>query len=155
MTRWPAHASHIDNSGRCSYLRAHLWVLSAFTLPQTFGSASFNPLTPETFAVIIAADTQWGILSHTLYENTAGFLCSILFCFQTKYFTVPLENVCELLTLEPGCSWRWEWHWGIFGSPPSPVLGLSAAGLHLQHATKTHTHSVSVIHASYVESSTC
>lgn len=40
------------------YLGGHLRILSAFTLAQTSGSTSFHPLTPETFAVVVAAHTH-------------------------------------------------------------------------------------------------
>lgn len=39
-----------------THLRAHLWIPSAFTLAQTFGSTSVSSLTPEAFAVIKPAN---------------------------------------------------------------------------------------------------
>lgn len=98
------------NSVSCTYLRAHLWVLPAFTLPQTFGSTSFNPLTPETFAVIIAAGsigkkTKKTPVKYAVWKHCKAVPC-VKYYFAFKLNVKLFSAVCvrKVLTLVPGCS---------------------------------------------------
>lgn len=43
-------------------LRDHLWVLPAFALSQTLGSASFQPLTVEAFTLIVPVEQKQAAL---------------------------------------------------------------------------------------------
>ena len=84
------------------------------------------------------------LLAHGTWKNSwVAFSVTLLTHSLHKCMCVSL-----LQTLEPGCSWRWEWHQGISGFPPSLVLGWTAAGPHPRCAPKTQTDTHTVIHES-------